>query len=129
VEIWFNPSCSKCAVAREMLDDAGVGYTVRRYLDDPPTADELRVTLDELGLHPRDITRLDEPQAAELGLLDTPPDREAWIETLAQHPALIQRPILRTADGSAWVARSADAVRAAIEREASPGTPSGRHPA
>ena len=42
MELWFNPACSKCAVAREMLDEAGVDYTVRRYLDEPPSPAQLR---------------------------------------------------------------------------------------
>ncbi len=50
VEVWFNPSCSKCRIAREQLDEAGVEYRLRRYLDDPPTEAELRTALAALGL-------------------------------------------------------------------------------
>jgi arsenate reductase len=126
VEIWFNPSCSKCGVAREMLEDAGVGLTVRRYLDDPPSTTELRQALDELALEPWDVTRMDEPLAVELGLTDTPHDRAAWIDTLAAHPRLLQRPILRRADGTAWIARTPEAVRQAIAHDASARRPAGR---
>ena len=45
MEVWFNPSCSKCRIARDQLDEAGVEYTLRRYLDDPPTEPELRAAL------------------------------------------------------------------------------------
>ena len=38
MEIWINPACSKCRAATKALDDAGVDYTVRRYLDDQTTA-------------------------------------------------------------------------------------------
>jgi arsenate reductase len=58
VEIWVNPECSKCRMATEALDAAGVGYTVRRYLDDPPTAAELGAVLTRLGLEPWDVARL-----------------------------------------------------------------------
>ena len=34
---------------------------------------------------------------------------------LVQHPALIQRPILVTPDGSAWVARDADTLQTAVD--------------
>lgn len=117
VEIWFNPSCSKCRLATEMLDEAGVDYVVRRYLDQPPTAKEIEEALTALGLEPWDITRMGEPEAADLGLADRPHDRQEWIEILAAHPRLIQRPIILTADGGAWVARSADAVENAIAAE------------
>jgi arsenate reductase (glutaredoxin) len=105
VEVWFNPSCSKCRAARDHLEDAGVDYTLRRYLDDPPSEEELRAALTALGLEPWDITRMSEPLARELGLKDMPRDADAWIRLLAEHPQLIQRPLVLTDDGRAWVAR------------------------
>ncbi|GAA0624594.1 arsenate reductase family protein [Sporichthya brevicatena] len=120
MEIWLNPACSKCRTAVADLDAAGVRYTVRRYLDDPPTAAEIRDVLDRLGLEPWDIARTGEAVAGEIGLKSWPKDadnRERWIEALAAHPKLIQRPILTAADGSAVVGRSPEAVQAAIEAE------------
>jgi arsenate reductase len=105
VEIWFNPSCSKCRIARDQLAEAGVEYTLRRYLDDPPSEAELRAALSGLGLEPWDITRMSEPLAHELGLRDMARDADAWIRILAEHPKLIQRPLVLTDDGRAWVAR------------------------
>ena len=110
MEVWFNPSCSKCRIARDELDAAGVEYTLRRYLDDPPTEDELRAALAALHLEPWDITRMSEPLARELGLHDLARDAEAWIHVLAEHPRLIQRPIVLTDDGRAWVARDGDSL-------------------
>ena len=110
MEVWFNPSCSKCRIAREQLDEAGVEYTLRRYLDDPPDAAELRTALDALGLEPWDVTRMSEPLAGDLGLRDLPRDADAWIAVLAEHPQLIQRPIVLTDDGRAWVARDDDTL-------------------
>jgi len=117
MEIWFNPGCSKCRAAKAALDEAGLTYTIRRYLDDPPTGDEIRTTLDALVLEPWDITRLGEPLASELGLQDLPRDRDRWIAVLAANPSLIQRPIMVTTDGQAWVARDPDAVETAIKHE------------
>ena len=65
MKIWFNPACSKCLAATTALDEAGVGYSVRRYLDEPPTVDELREVLDRLGLEPWDVARTGEAVAAE----------------------------------------------------------------
>jgi arsenate reductase len=117
VEVWFNPSCSKCRIAKEMLDDAGSDYVVRRYLDDPPSAAEIDEVLDRLGLQPWDITRMKEPAAQELGLAELPKDHAPWVAILAEHPALIQRPIILTADGSAWVARTPEEVEKAVAAE------------
>jgi arsenate reductase len=121
VEIWLNPACSKCRTAVSQLDDAGISYTVRRYLDDPPTAAELDAVLHRLGLEPWDITRTQEPAAVELGLRDWPREpsaRDQWIAALAAHPALIQRPIITADDGTTVVGRSADALAQVISREA-----------
>jgi arsenate reductase (glutaredoxin) len=41
MEVWFNPACSKCRTAVADLDAAGVDYTIRRYLDEPPTRADL----------------------------------------------------------------------------------------
>lgn len=117
VEIWINPACSKCRSALSILDAEGAGYTVRRYLDDPPTAAELAALLERLGLEPWDITRMGEPIAATLGLAAWPRDdasRDRWIAALSQHPKLIQRPIITADDGTAVVARTEDAVRSVL---------------
>ena len=68
MEIWVNPACSKCRSALSLLDEAGASYTVRRYLDDPPTAAELDEVLRRLGVQPWDVARTSEPVARELGL-------------------------------------------------------------
>ncbi|HEV7203876.1 MAG TPA: arsenate reductase family protein [Jatrophihabitans sp.] len=117
MEIWLNPACSKCRAAASLLDEAGAEYTVRRYLDDPPTADELRGVIARLGLEPWDITRTGEPVAAELGLRDWPraaAARDRWIAALAEHPTLIQRPIITADDGTTVVGRTDDAVRSVL---------------
>ncbi len=67
MEIWINPACSKCRSAVGLLDAEGAEYTVRRYLEDVPTEDEIRDVLDRLGLEPWDITRTQEADAKELG--------------------------------------------------------------
>ncbi|MHC5263563.1 arsenate reductase family protein [Streptomyces sp. UC4497] len=119
MEIWINPACSKCRSALTLLDAEGADYTVRRYLEDVPTPDEIRAVLGRLGLEPWDITRTQEADAKELGLKDWARDadsREQWIEALAAHPKLIQRPIITAEDGTAVVGRSEESVREAMSR-------------
>jgi arsenate reductase len=100
-----------------MLDAAGADYTVRRYLEDPPTAAELEEVLQRLDLEPWDITRTTEPVAKELGIKTwtrTPADRDRWIEALVANPKLIQRPIITADDGTTVVGRSEEAVRSVL---------------
>ena len=117
MEIWVNPRCSKCRAATAALDEAGIEYTVRRYLEDPPTAAELTEVLDRLNLEPWHIARTQEPVAAEIGLGDVPRDdanRDRWIATLVAHPILIQRPILTADDGTTVVGRDPESLDRAI---------------
>ena len=115
MEIWLNPACSKCRAATELLVAAEATYTVRRYLEDPPTADELDAVLHRLGLEPWDVARTNEPVATELRLADLPRDRRRWLEVMTAHPVLIQRPIITADDGTTVVGRSEEAVRQVLD--------------
>ena len=114
MELWHNPRCTKSRQAKNLLDERGVTYTERRYLDDAPTAAELDAVLTAMGKEPWDITRMGESVAADLGLKDKPKDRVAWIEVLVANPILIERPILVTDDGRAAVGRPTDAIEALL---------------
>lgn len=117
MEIWVNPNCSKCRSAVSILDELGAEYTVRYYLENPPTARELREVLSRLGLEPWEITRTGDAAALGLDIKDLPRDpehRERWISLLARHPRLIQRPIITADDGTTVVARTEDAVRSVL---------------
>ena len=117
MEIWVNPACSKCRAATAALDEAGIAYTVRRYLDDPPTAAELAAVLQRLGLEPWDVARAKETAAAGLDLPRTPEHRDAWLQAMAGHPEVIQRPILTADDGTTVVGRDPYSLGRAISAE------------
>ncbi|GAA3063701.1 arsenate reductase family protein [Actinokineospora globicatena] len=114
MEIWHNPRCGKSRTAKAALDAADPSHTVRRYLDEPPSAAELDEVLTKLDRQPWEITRLKEPVAKELGLADKPKDRAAWIAVLVANPVLIERPIIVTDDGRAYLARTPEALDEAL---------------
>jgi len=59
--VYFNPSCSKCRTAQGILADKGVAATFVRYLDAPPTVEELRRLMSLLGVDdPRAMMRTGE---------------------------------------------------------------------
>ncbi len=117
MEIWLNPACSKCRTAVAELDAAGVDYTVRRYLDDPPTAAELGEVVGRLGLEPWDIARPKESREEGIDLPRDPAHRDDWLTALAAHPRAIQRPIITAADGTTVVGRDEDALRQVLDAE------------
>lgn len=110
MQLWHNPRCSKSRAAKLLVDERGVHYTERRYLDDPPTAAELDAVLTALGHQPWEIARLSEPVARELGLPDWPHDRDRWIAAMVEHPVLIERPILVADDGRAVLGRPPESI-------------------
>lgn len=103
VRIWFNPRCSKCRGADELLRERGIDPEVVRYLDDPPTRPELERVLSLLGTDdPRDMMRTKEPVYGELGLDGA--DRDQLLDAMVEHPILIERPIV-IRDDHAVIAR------------------------
>jgi arsenate reductase len=117
LEIWINPACSKCRTATAELDAAGITYTVRRYLDEPPTAAELADVLERMGLDPWDIARPVETKAAGIELPKDAEHRDDWIAAMVAAPATLQRPIITATDGTTVVARDAKTLADIVQRE------------
>jgi arsenate reductase len=121
MEIWVNPACSKCRAATATLAEAGVDYTVRRYLDEPPTVDELRGVLERLGMEPWHIAR---PKEASEAGIDLPRDvdhRDEWLELMVRHPIVIQRPIITADDGTTVVGRDEASLSEVMDAESRAG--------
>jgi len=110
MEIWINPACSKCRTAKAALDEAGVDYTERRYLDEPPTSAELSDVLDRMGLEPWDIARAKEAKQAGIEFPKDAEHREDWLAALAANPRAIQRPIITADDGTTVIARDEETL-------------------
>ncbi len=120
MEIWINPACSKCRSAVSELESSGVEFTVRRYLDDVPTPDELTAVLDRLGLEPWDVARSKEAKEAGITLPKDPEHRAEWVAALVANPRAIQRPILTATDGTTVVGRDPESLARVIEAERHP---------
>jgi len=105
--IYHNPRCSKSRQALELLRERGVEPTIIRYLDTPPTVDELRALISDAGLTVRQAVRVKEAEFTELGLLEATDDE--LLEAMVAHPRLIERPFVVTARGTR-LARPTEAV-------------------
>jgi arsenate reductase len=99
-EVWFNPSCSKCRGARDLLAEHGVDATYVEYLKEAPSRADLERVLTLLGLadDPRGMMRTGETVYRDLGLGDPSVDRDRLIEAMTEHPILIERPIVIRGD-------------------------------
>lgn len=96
--LYHNPRCSKSRGALELLEQRGLAPTVVRYLETPLDATQLHRLLGKLGLSARQLLRTGEDEYKELNLADTRLSEEQLIAVIAQHPKLMERPILETAD-------------------------------
>ena len=94
MKIYHNPRCSKSRQSLALLQEAGLDPEVIEYLKDPPTAAELSEILDSLKMEPTDLMRTGEAVYQELGLREKQLNRQEAIETMIQHPVLIERPIV-----------------------------------
>jgi len=108
IVLWHNPRCSKSRAAADLLGDRA---TTRRYLEDPPTRQELEHVLALLGTDdPRLILRTGEP--AYQGLETA--TRDELLDAMAQHPELVERPIAIRGD-KAVVGRPPERVLSLME--------------
>ena len=96
--LYYNPDCSKCRGALELVQAQGVAPDLVHYLDTPPDAAALAHLVDLLGGDARVLVRTGEPQYSALGLADPALDNAALIATLVAHPQLLERPIAIVGD-------------------------------
>ncbi len=109
VVIYHNPRCSKSRQTLQLLEARGIEPEVVKYLENPPSAEELARILELLGMEPRELMRRKEKEYRELGLDDPALTREQLIEAMGQHPRLIERPIV-LANGKAALGRPPERV-------------------
>lgn len=108
VRVWHNTRCAKSRGACALLAEHGVMPEVVRYLETPPTRAEIERVAALLGIDdPREMMRTNEALYRELGLAGA--DRDALLEAMAEHPILIERPIVIRGD-SAVIGRPPERV-------------------
>lgn len=96
--LYHNPRCSKSRGALELLEQRGLAPTVVRYLETPLEASQLRSLLAKLGLSARQLLRTGEDEYKSLNLADPSLSEAQLIAAIAEHPKLMERPILEAGD-------------------------------
>ncbi len=113
LSIYFNPQCSKCRTAQGLLAERGIEAHVVEYLREPPSLQELRLLMQQLGIaDPREMLRRGEPVYGELGLEAV--EGDGLLEAVVAHPILLERPIV-VKDGRAVIARSPERLLELLE--------------
>lgn len=91
VTIYHNPRCTKSRQTLARLHEKGIEPTVVEYLKHPPDADTLRRLVQQLGISPSKLVRSKEHKALSL---PEPESDDAWLQRMAAHPQIIERPIV-----------------------------------
>lgn len=95
VTIYHNPRCSKSRETLALLEQYGVTPDVVLYLETPPSVDQLKKLLKELGFSSaRELMRKKEDLYKALKLADESLSEAQLLQAMVDNPKLIERPIV-----------------------------------
>ena len=93
VIVFHNPRCGKSRSCLAFLEQKKVDYEIVKYLETPPTIEELTLIIKQLNINPIDLIRKKESiwktEFANKNL-----SNQELIEAMVHHPILIERPIV-----------------------------------
>lgn len=113
-KILHNPRCSKSRQTLALLQERGIEPEVVEYLKTPLSAEDIRKLLNQLGISAHGLLRKGEQAYRDAGLDNPDLDEEAVIAAMAEHPVLIERPIVVVGD-KARIGRPPEAVLEILE--------------
>ncbi len=100
ITIFHNHRCSNSRGALQILRDRGIEPNIVDYIATPLTAPELSELVAHIGVPVRDLLRTKEALYQELGLENPAVSDAQIILAVAEHPVLLNRPIVVTPKGA-----------------------------
>ncbi len=95
--VYEKSACTTCRNLAALLAERGVEIDRVEYHVEGLSEDKLRELLRKADAGPHEFLRRREALAGELGIDDATPDEEL-IRLMAQHPQIVQRPIVERGD-------------------------------
>ena len=92
MEILHNPRCSKSRATLNIILENNIQPTIRLYLNDPLSIEEIRNLLIKLDTTADQIVRKNEEVYKKLNLKDS--DQDLLIANISKNPILLERPIV-----------------------------------
>jgi arsenate reductase (glutaredoxin) len=97
--VYEKRTCTTCRKLSELLTERGVDFDRVEYHVEGLPEDKLRELLRKGAMRPAEVLRRKEPLVAELGIdPDDPPPDDELIRLMAEHPEIVQRPIVERGD-------------------------------
>lgn len=93
IQIYHNSRCSKSRECLNLLEHSGVEFEIIKYLETPPTFDELEALIGKLGINPIELIRKKEKLWLENFKNKVFTSKEL-IQIMVSNPILIERPIV-----------------------------------
>ncbi|WP_236980247.1 arsenate reductase (glutaredoxin) [Membranihabitans maritimus] len=93
MELYHNPRCQKSRETLKLLEEKGVKFEIRKYLEDTPDRTELKEVIDKLGIPAEELVRKTE-KIYKSNFKGKDLSEDEWIKAMVENPKLIQRPIL-----------------------------------
>ena len=100
ITIYHNPACGTSRNTLEMIRKAGIEPTIIKYLETPPSREELLALIDAMPISTRELLRKNGTPYDELGLENPDLTDEQLIDAMMEHPILINRPIVVSDKGT-----------------------------
>ncbi|MDR7341996.1 arsenate reductase [Pantoea alhagi] len=100
ITIYHNPKCGTSRNTLALIRNSGEEPRIVHYLETPPSQDELKTLLADMGIGARDLLRNNVEPYATLGLEEDRFSDEQLIAFMVQYPLLINRPIVVTPLGT-----------------------------
>jgi arsenate reductase len=98
VTVYEKPACTTCRGLAVLLRDRGIDYDAVDYHVHGLTEDELRALVARTGRPARELLRARETVYKDLGLGEREVGDDEAIALMAEHPALLQRPVVVRGD-------------------------------
>jgi arsenate reductase len=99
VIIYHNPQCGTSHNTIGLIRNAGIEPHIIEYLKTPPTRLLLRQLIQRMGVPVRAVLRQKGSPYNELGLDNASLTDDQLLDAMAEHPILIERPIVVTPAG------------------------------
>jgi arsenate reductase len=98
ITVYEKPTCTKCSEADRLLRESGVDFEKVNYYLEPIGEGKLRELIAKMGVRPRELLRTNETVYRELELGQRELSDDELIRLMAEHPELLQRPIVERGD-------------------------------
>ncbi len=99
--IYHNPDCGTSRNVLAMIRAAGIEPVIVDYLKTPPSRETLKAVVKATGGSLRALLREKDTPFTELGLGDPKWSDDELLDFIAQHPVLLNRPIVMSPKGTA----------------------------